>query len=98
MLRAIHSPYMVRVMGVFDDHTNLCIVMEYFQYGSLKSFEKKYMDCACWPRKVKMMLDIALGMNYLHTLDPPIVHRDLKLDNVFVGSGFDVKVGSMSEK
>ena len=93
MLRAIHSPYMVRVMGFIEDHANLCIVMEYFKNGDLKSFQQKCMDCDCWARKMRMVLDIALGMNYLHTLDPPIIHRDLKLNNVFVSNGFDAKVG-----
>ena len=41
-----------------------------------------------------MVQDIAFGMNYLHTLTPPIIHRDLKLENVFVGVGFEVKVST----
>ena len=46
----------------------------------------------CLARKIRMILDMALGMNYLHTLNPPILHRDLKLSNIFVGNGFEAKV------
>ena len=28
--------------------------------------------------KLKLALDIAEGMNFLHSLDPPIIHRDLR--------------------
>ena len=92
MLRAISSPYLVTIMGLIEDKNNTSIVMEYFENGCLKQFESKYMKCDCWARKVKMVQDIAYGMNYLHTLKPPIIHRDLKLENVFVGDGFEAKV------
>ncbi len=92
MLRVVSSPYLVSIMGLIKNPRDIGIVMEYFEYGSLKEFEAKYMQCNCWERKVKMVQDIALGMNYLHTLNPPIIHRDLKLENVFVSSGFDAKV------
>ena len=95
MWRAISSPHIVTVMGVIDEPDkaeNFSIVMEYFENGSLKNFQKKYMQCDCWARKVKMVQQITLGMNYLHTLDPPIIHRDLKLENVFLGDGFEAKV------
>ena len=45
-----------------------------------------------------MILDMALGMNYLHTLNPPLLHRDLKLSNIFVGNGFEAKVSQKSCK
>lgn len=34
----------------------------------------------------------AKGMNYLHQLKPPIVHRDLKSPNLLVDSKYTVKV------
>ncbi|XP_072050275.1 probable serine/threonine-protein kinase DDB_G0282963 [Amphiura filiformis] len=95
MLRVLSSPYLVTVMGLMKNPRGVGIVMEYFKNGSLKEFEKKYMKCDCWARKIKMVEDIAFGMNYLHTLKPPIIHRDLKLENVFVGSAFDAKIGDL---
>lgn len=38
-------------------------------------------DCLAWLR------DIAEGLAYLHVQDPPVVHGDLKLDNVLLEAG-----------
>ncbi len=40
----------------------------------------------------QMALDIARGMSYLHSLQPPILHRDLKALNLLVDKSFNVKV------
>jgi len=31
-----------------------------------------------WETRLKILLEIAIGMNFLHTNVPPIIHRDLK--------------------
>jgi len=33
---------------------------------------------------INFAFQIAKGLNYLHTLDPPILHRDMKSENIFV--------------
>ena len=39
-----------------------------------------------------LCLHIARGMNYLHTLTPPVLHRNLKSQNLLVNSDLSVKV------
>lgn len=39
-----------------------------------------------WPLKRRIVKDICNGMQFLHSLQPPIVHRDLKSPNVLIAS------------
>ncbi len=39
-----------------------------------------------WKLRMKIALDVAQGMNFLHQLSPPILHRDLRSPNVFLMS------------
>jgi serine/threonine protein kinase len=52
-----------------------------------------------WPQRFRMALDVARGMNFLHTMDEPLLHRDLKSLNLLVsepvrgvGSHVQIKV------
>eukprot|EP01018_Ginkgo_biloba_P017159 Gb_40239 [translate_table: standard] len=47
-------------------------------------------------RRLRMALDVAKGMNYLHTSNPTIVHRDLKSPNLLVDKNWVVKVGYLT--
>ncbi|KAG5063992.1 hypothetical protein JHK85_005175 [Glycine max] len=42
-------------------------------------------------RRLRMALDVAKGINYLHCLKPPIVHWDLKTPNLLVDRNWTVK-------
>jgi len=39
-----------------------------------------------------MASGIALGMNYLHTAEHPVIHADLKMKNILVSDGYKPKV------
>ena len=43
----------------------------------------------------KALLDVAEGMNYLHCLDPPIIHRDLKAMNILVTEDWVYKISDL---
>ena len=44
-----------------------------------------------WPLAFRLSYQVALGMNFLHTLSPPLLHLDLKPSNVLLDSGLNVK-------
>lgn len=50
-----------------------------------------------WARQIlSIWLVTAEGLSYLHANDPPIIHRDIKCDNIFInGAHGEVKIGDM---
>jgi len=49
-----------------------------------------------WPLKLSFAHGIVCGMNYLHSLQPPVIHSDLKTQNVLVSDELEAKVRVMS--
>jgi len=41
---------------------------------------------------LNMVLDAAKGMMYLHSSEPPVIHRDLKSPNLLVDKHWRIKV------
>ena len=45
--------------------------------------------------KLSIIKDVALGLRYLHTRNPPIIHRDLSSNNVLISKGMKGKIGDL---
>jgi serine/threonine protein kinase len=71
---------------------NLCIVTEFMRQGSLKDILSNNSIKLTWMQKLRLLRSSALGINYLHSLNPVIVHRDLKPSNLLVDEAWNVKV------
>ncbi|KAG5175500.1 kinase-like domain-containing protein [Tribonema minus] len=68
------------------------IVMEYCSRGNLMMLLNDTAIDLPWPRRLRMCVDVAAGMRYLHTQNPVIIHRDLKSLNVLVDDNWVSKV------
>eukprot|EP00268_Persea_americana_P015859 TRINITY_DN17490_c0_g1_i1.p1 TRINITY_DN17490_c0_g1~~TRINITY_DN17490_c0_g1_i1.p1 ORF type:complete len:665 (-),score=116.71 TRINITY_DN17490_c0_g1_i1:1858-3852(-) len=80
---------------VDDQKKTVNIITELFTSGSLRQYRKKHKKVdmkaiKSWARQ------ILHGLQYLHSHNPPILHRDLKCDNIFVnGNQGEVKIGDL---
>ncbi|CAI9784860.1 unnamed protein product [Fraxinus pennsylvanica] len=91
MLRLRH-PNVVLFMGAVTTPPNLSILTEFLPRGSLYKLLHRPNIQIDEKRRIRMALDVAKGMNYLHTSQPIIVHRDLKTPNLLVDKNWVVKV------
>ena len=75
----LRHPNLVLFMGAVIEPENISIVTEFFSGGTLFSLlHQKRNISLSWDFRVKILLDIAIGMNFLHTNNPFVIHRDLK--------------------
>ncbi|KAJ6775221.1 SERINE/THREONINE-PROTEIN KINASE WNK6-RELATED [Salix purpurea] len=78
-----------------DKKKTVNIITELFSSGSLRQYCKKHrkVDVKAVKGWARQILN---GLNYLHNHDPPIIHRDLKCDNIFInGNQGEVKIGDL---
>lgn len=76
---------LVSLIGVSQNENELCIITEYCSGGTLFDLLHRRKGTEIpWSVKVKFAKDIAQGMLYLHTCNPPIIHRDLKSLNLLL--------------
>ncbi|KAK6263048.1 hypothetical protein QUC31_008864 [Theobroma cacao] len=92
IMRKLRHPNVLLFMGAVYSQERLAIVTEYLPRGSLFKILHKNNQALDLRRRMKMALDVARGMNYLHHRNPPIVHRDLKSSNLLVDRNWNVKV------
>ncbi|GAU46717.1 hypothetical protein TSUD_244100 [Trifolium subterraneum] len=94
IMKRVRHPNVVLFMGAVTKRPHLSIVTEYLPRGSLfRLIHRPATSEIKDPRRrLRMAIDVAKGINYLHCLKPPIVHWDLKSPNLLVDKNWNVKV------
>ncbi|XP_076893866.1 putative serine/threonine-protein kinase WNK5 [Bidens hawaiensis] len=77
------------------DKRTFNFITEMFTAGSLREYRQKYKRVHM--RAVKdWARQILEGLAYLHSHNPPVIHRDLKCDNIFINGHLgQVKIGDL---
>jgi eukaryotic-like serine/threonine-protein kinase len=86
--------HLVRVydMGVLKEHEHRgFIVMEYVSGSSLAEQMRLYQRLP-EPTVVRYARQICTGLAAMHRLSPPVIHRDLKPDNVLLTHSDEVRI------
>ncbi|KAH7439598.1 hypothetical protein KP509_04G068100 [Ceratopteris richardii] len=92
LMTRMRHPNVVLFMGAVTRAPNMSIVTEFLPRGSLYRLIHRSNTQLDERRRMRMALDVARGMNYLHNCTPVIVHRDLKSPNLLVDKNWVVKV------
>lgn len=85
LMASLNHPCVVRLFGV--QLSPLGMIMEYISGKDLWSILHNPSisdEVFHWRIRAKLSLDIARGMRYLASQNPPIVHRDLRSPNIFI--------------
>ncbi|KAJ3445756.1 ankyrin repeat-containing protein [Anaeramoeba flamelloides] len=89
MMCRLSHPCIVKFYGAcIDDPVNIMLVGQFCARGSLLYYLKQTQISK--KRKIKIALDLAHGIQYLHSLN--LVHRDLKSPNILIDQNFNAKI------
>ncbi|CAN1126808.1 Protein LYK5 [Linum perenne] len=108
ILMRINHFNVIKLHGVCDDLQSFYLVSEYMEFGCLKDWlrrdhnmkrigKKEEEIGGKWETRVKIGLDVANGLHYLHNFtEPAYVHQDIKSSNVLLNSDLRAKITNFS--
>ncbi|KAB0797265.1 hypothetical protein PPYR_08259 [Photinus pyralis] len=88
--KSLSHKHIVGFYGFFEDSLNVYIVLELCRRRSMMELHKRRMTLS-EPETRFYMKQILNGVHYLH--NNKIIHRDLKLGNLFLNDDLHVKIG-----
>ncbi|KVI11361.1 Leucine-rich repeat-containing N-terminal, type 2 [Cynara cardunculus var. scolymus] len=94
LLSRVHHKNLVSLVGFCFDQGEQMLVYEYIVNGTVKdSLSGRSGIRLDWMRRLRIALGAAKGLQYLHDLaDPPIIHRDVKTNNILLDERLVAKV------
>ncbi|EAY72439.1 hypothetical protein EE612_000137 [Oryza sativa] len=98
ILSRLRHPNLVTLFGCTSQSNSrdLLLVYEFVPNGTLADHlhgaaaaRSASLD---WPTRLGIAVETASALEYLHTVEPQVVHRDVKTNNILLDEGFHVKV------
>ncbi|KAJ4720070.1 GPCR kinase [Melia azedarach] len=99
-LSRLHHKHLVRLVGYCEERDERLLVYDYMKNGALydhlhdrNNVEKSSSVINSWKVRIKIALDAARGIEYLHNYAvPPIIHRDIKSSNILLDAHWTARV------
>ncbi|KAI9310786.1 kinase-like domain-containing protein [Dichotomocladium elegans] len=95
ILKSVRHPNIIAFHDAWQNDTEFVFITELMTSGTLREYIRKLSlpnikIVKRWARQ------ILKGLVYLHGHNPPIIHRDIKCDNIFINGAYgEVKIGDM---
>ncbi|GMG99702.1 hypothetical protein Nepgr_001542 [Nepenthes gracilis] len=95
LLNRLQCPYLVQLLGYCADQHHRLLIFEFMPNGSLQHHlhSHSYPQPLDWSTRLRIALDCALALEYLHEhATPSVIHRNFKCSNILLDQNFRAKV------
>lgn len=90
--RVIHNR-VVNILGYsVDPNKHKLIVVEYMPNGSLFDLLHSATGSPGWSKRIRFALQIAKAVDFLHSSNPPVIHRDIKSSNILIDAKLNARL------
>ncbi|KAL9664669.1 hypothetical protein QQ045_020074 [Rhodiola kirilowii] len=94
-LGTLSHPNLVKLLGYCWEDTELLLVYEYMQRGSLENHLFRRSSTVAplpWDNRLKIVVCAARGLAFLHTSEKHVIYRDFKASNILLDSNYNAKI------
>lgn len=95
ILSQLRCSRLVNLIGYSDNNAEKLLVVEFMPNGTLYDLlhASGNQPPLSWPTRVHLALQIAKAVLSLHSSSPPVIHRDIKSQNVLIDCAGNAKLG-----
>ncbi|KAF7831075.1 receptor-like cytoplasmic kinase 176 [Senna tora] len=94
-LGQLHHPNLVKLIGYCLENDHRLLVYEFLTKGSLDNHlfrRASHVEPLSWSIRMKVALDAAKGLAYLHSDEVKVIYRDFKTSNILLDSNYNAKL------
>ncbi|OAD06051.1 hypothetical protein MUCCIDRAFT_117701, partial [Mucor lusitanicus CBS 277.49] len=96
ILKSVRHPNIIAFHDAWYGENEFVFITELMTSGTLREYIRKLAPLPNLKIIKRWSRQILKGLAYLHGHNPPIIHRDIKCDNIFInGAHGEVKIGDM---
>ncbi|KAJ9146644.1 hypothetical protein P3X46_028881 [Hevea brasiliensis] len=83
---------LVKLIGYCAESENRLLVYEFMPKGSLENHLFRRDQPIAWAMRMRIAIDVARGLSFLHGLNANVIYRDLKASNILLDSDYNAKL------
>ncbi|KAG8366314.1 hypothetical protein BUALT_Bualt17G0067000 [Buddleja alternifolia] len=92
-LGQLRHPNLVKLIGYCVEGDNRLLVYEFMSKGSLENhLFRRGPQPLSWATRIKVAIDAARGLTFLHEAEEQVIYRDFKASNILLDGEFNAKL------